>query len=120
MVVSHDEFVRLGGQQVRTLLYLLGSDRELDAPAGLELRLDEGTDGVDRKEHHDSEDETVEEVETGVSQLFTNCLDVHLGNGSCIEGEELVVATDLAPLMSGVDDGVLKVRIRSVHLSAEI
>jgi hypothetical protein len=86
----------------------LGSDRELNALAGLELGLDEGADGVDGEEHEDSENETVEEVEAGVSQLFADGLDVHLGEGNRVEGSILVGTTDLAPFAGRANDGVLK------------
>lgn len=59
----------------------MGSDRELDALASLELGLDEGADGVEGEEHEDCEDETVEEVEAGMSQLFTDGFDGHIGDG---------------------------------------
>lgn len=107
LIISHDYFVRLCRQQGRTLLYLLRSDRELDAPTGLDLGLNEGTDGVNGEEHHSGEDET-EEVEAGVSQLSTDGLDTHIGNGKwLLEASEPVAATDLVPFGSRVDDGVL-------------
>lgn len=111
-VISHGYFVRLCRQQVRTLLYLLSSDRELNALAGLDPGLDEGADGVDGEEHDDSEDETEEEVVAGVSQLGTDGPDAHVGDRTrLLEGRDLtvlVVTTDLAPLVRRVDDGVLK------------
>jgi hypothetical protein len=92
----------------------LGSDRELDALAGLELSLDEGANGVDREEHHDGEDETEEEVEGGVGQLLTDGLDADLGEGRKIEGSviaEVADTTGLGPFLRRVDDSVLKARI---------
>ena len=91
----------------------MGSDWELNAPASLELGLDEGADGVGGEEHDYSEDEPVEEVGAGVSQLFTDGLDVHLRNGREINGVEPTDATDLAPLASRVNDRVLQVDLIS-------
>ena len=112
LIISHDYPVRLCRQQVRTLLYLLSSDRELDALTGLDPGLDEGADGVDGEEHDDGEDETEEKVEAGVSHLSTDSLDAHLGDrGRCFQGRDLtvlVVTTDFAPFVRRVDDGVLK------------
>lgn len=119
LIISHDCFVRLCRQQVRTLLYLLSSDWELDALAGLDPGLDEGTDGVEREEHHNGEDETEEEVEAGVSDLSTESLDTHVRNSGLVsEGidlAELVVTADLAPLGRRVDNGVLKVKMRLIR-----
>ena len=116
LIISHDGFVRLWRQQVRTLLYLLSSNRELDALAGLDPGLDEGPDGVDGEEHHDGEHETVEEVEAGVSHFSTDGVDAHVGDrGRVLEASDLavlVVTTDLAPLVRRVDDGVLKANMR--------
>jgi len=118
LIISHG-YLRLCRQKGRTLLYLLSSDRELNAPAGLDLGLDEGTDGVDGEEHDKGEDETEEEVEAGVSQLGTDGLDAHLGDGSrLLEGSNLtvlVVTTDLAPFVSRVDDGVLKANAKLIQ-----
>lgn len=115
-IISDEGPVRLCGQQVRTLLYLLGSDRELDTLASLELGLDEGTNVVEGEEHHDSKDETVEEVEGGVSQLFTDGVDAHLGNGSgLLEGinAEPIATAGLGPFAGRADDGILKASVRS-------
>ena len=118
LIISHDCLVRLCRQKGRTLLYLLGSDRELDAPAGLDLGLDEGTDGVDGEEHGEGEDETEEEVEAGMSQLGTDGLDAHLRDGSwLLEGRNLtvlVITADLAPFVSRVDDGVLNANTKLI------
>jgi len=112
LIISHKSFVRLCRQQVRTLQYLLGSDRELDALASLDPGLDEGANGVNGEEHDDGEDETEEEVEAGVSQLGTDGLDAHLGDSNrLLEGSDLVVlvvTADLAPFVRRVDDGVLE------------
>ena len=109
--------MRVSRQQVRTLLYLLGSDRELDAFASLDFGLDEGADGVDGEEHDDGEDETEEEVKAGVSQLITDGPDA-VGDGSrLLEGRDhtvLVVAADLTPFAGRVDDGVLKANMQSM------
>jgi hypothetical protein len=59
----HDYLMGLCRQQVQTLLYLLNSDRELDALASLDLGFDEGADGVDGEGHHDGKDEAEEVVE---------------------------------------------------------
>ena len=96
-------------------MYLLSSDRELNALASLDLGLDEGADSVDREEHHDSKDETEEEVEGGVSHLSTNGPDGRLGLFS--EGSDLpvlVVTAELAPLVRRVDDRVLKANVQSI------
>ena len=85
----------------------MGSDRELDALASLELGLDEGADSVDGEEHQDGEDETVEQVEAGVSQLITNGFDCHVGDGGRFEGSEPAATTDLVPLLGRVNNGVL-------------
>jgi len=119
LIISYECLVRLCGQKGRTLLYLLSGDRELDAPAGLDLRLDEGPDGADGEEHHESEDETEERVEAGVSQLSTDRLDAHLGDGSRLLERSnltvLVVTADLAPLVRRVDDGVLKANAKLIQ-----
>jgi hypothetical protein len=86
----------------------LSGDRELDALAGLKLGLDEGTNGVDGEEHEEGENETVEEVEAGVSQLITNGFDGHIGDGSRVKVDELGDTTGLVPLLGRVDDSVLK------------
>ena len=112
--------MRLCRQKGRTLLYLLSSGRELNAPAGLDLGLDEGTDGVDGEEHDKSEEET-EEVEAGMSQLGTDGLDAHLGNSSRpLEGSNLAVpvaTTGLVPFRYRVDDGVLKANAKLIQWS---
>jgi hypothetical protein len=119
LIISHDFLVRLCRQKGRTLLYLLNSDRELDAPAGLDPGLDEGTDGVDEEEHDEGENETEEEVEAGMSQLSTDGFDAHLSDGSrLLEGSDrtvLVVTTDLAPFVSRVDYGVLQANVRLIQ-----
>jgi len=119
LIISYDDLVRLCRQKGRTLLYLLSGGRELDAPAGLDPGLDEGADGVDGEEHHESEDETKEEVEAGVSQLSTDRLDAHLGDGSRLLERSnltvLVVTADLAPLVSRVDDGVLEANAKLIQ-----
>ena len=119
LIISHDSLVRLCGQKGRTLLYLLNSDRELDAPACLDLGLDEGTDGVDGEEHGEGEDETEEEVEAGVSQFITDGLEAHLGDGSrLLEGGGQTVpvgTTGLVPLFSRVNDGVLKANTKLIQ-----
>ena len=89
----------------------MSRDGELNALACLELGLDEGADGVDREHHEDSEDETVEEVEAGMGQLFTDGLDVDLGEGSRIEGNQPVGTTGPVPFASSANDGVLKTGI---------
>ena len=118
LIISHDNPVRLGRQQVRTLLYLLSSDWELDALAGLDPGLDEGADGVDGEEHDDGEDETEEEVEAGVSHLSADGLDAHIVDHARLLEESgltvLVVTADLAPFVGRVDDGVLKVKIQLI------
>ena len=97
----------------------MSSDRELDALAGLDLGPDEGPNGVDGEEHHDSEDEAEEKVEAGVSQLSTDGLDAHIGDGS-----QLLEATDrtvfaaiagLGPFTGRIDDGVLKVNVQLIQ-----
>ena len=111
--------MRLCRQQGRTLLYLLGGDRELNTLAGLDLGLDEGPDGVNGEEHADGEDETEKEIEAGVGQLGTDGLDAHLGDGSRAlnPGErELVATTDLIPLAGRADDGVLEANSKSEQL----
>ena len=85
----------------------MGSNRELDTLAGLELGLDEGTNGVDGKEHEEGEDETVEQVEAGVSQLITDGFNAHVGDGGRIEGSEPATTTGLGPLVRRIDDSVL-------------
>jgi len=112
LIISHDDPVRLCRQQVRTLLYLLSSDRELDALTGLDPGLDEGADGIDGEEHDDGKNETEEEVEAGVSHLSTDSLDAHVWDHARLLEDSgltvLVVAADLAPFPRRVDDGVLK------------
>ena len=118
LVISHDNPVRLGRQEVRTLLYLLSSDRELDALAGLDPGLDEGADGIDGEEHDDGKDKTEEKVEGGASHLSTDGLDAHIVDHAWLFEERgltvLVVTADLAPFVRRVDDGVLKAKIRSI------
>jgi len=118
LIISHDNPVRFGRQQVRTLPYLLSSDRELDALAGLDPGLDEGANGVDGEEHDDDEDETEEEVEGGVSHLSANGLDAHIVDHAQPLEESgltvLVVTADLAPFVGRVDDRVLKVKIQTL------
>jgi len=70
--------VRLCRQRVRTLLYLLSSDRELDALVGLDPDLGEGANGVDGEEHDGGENETEEEVGVGVGHLGTGGLDAQV------------------------------------------
>ena len=94
----------------------MGSDRELNALASLELGLDEGPNGEQGEDHEDGEDETVEEVKAGVSQLSADGFDAHIGDLSLVKGSE-PGATGLAPLVGRANDGVLK-RILS-HCSGE-
>jgi len=97
----------------------LGSDRELDALAGLDLGLDESADGVDGEEHGNGEDETKEEVEAGMGQLITDGLDAHLGDEAWLLEDSAftvhVVTTDLAPFVRRVDDGVLKANAQLIQ-----
>ena len=85
------------GQQVRTIPHLLSRDWELDALAGLDPGLDEGTDSVNLEEHHGGEDHT-EKVEDAWRDLST---DVHpSGNGLVHEGSDIAVLAatiDLTP-----------------------
>lgn len=110
--------MRLCRQQGRTLLYLLSTDRELNTLAGLDLGLDEGADSVNGEEHEDREDEAEKEVEAGVSQLGTDGLDAHLGDGSRTPdaGKLVPVATtDLGPFAGRIDDRVLEANAKSIQ-----
>jgi hypothetical protein len=53
-----------------------------------------------------------------VSQLFTDGVDAHLGDGSgLLEGTdaEPIATAGLSPFAGRVDDGVLKASVRSIH-----
>ena len=86
--------------------------------AGLDLGLDKGADSVNGEEHEDREEETGKEVEAGASQLGTDGLDAHLGDGSRTHdaGELVLVATtDLTPFAGRIDDRVLEANAKSIQ-----
>ena len=66
---------------------------------GLDPGLDEGTDGVDRKEHHDGGDETEKEVEDRWRDISTDGLDAHpSGSGRVHEGGDITVLAATADI----------------------